>query len=145
MPEWLARKLENDGVIDFSHAGPPATRRTRAILCPGCRRPIMRGLMPLPTPWPVDADPTPLSSLGEALALLAGVKTYELSWSFDHYEIRHREWSMVTYGPADTLKESDVLGAHNCRVPTSPAWPTKPSLVPDPNVVEAPLPDEPPF
>lgn len=143
MAEWLLRKLELDGIIDNSKAGPSATRKCIAISCPHCRRPIMRGLMGLPCAWPVDVEPTPLSGAGEALALLTGIKTYELRWMYDHYEVDYREVSKLHHRPASANQGFDILVEHRCGLPQT--WPTMLSQLPHPHAESEALPDEPPF
>lgn len=145
MAEWLLRKLEEDGVIDNSLEGPAATRRCTAILCPRCRRSVMRGIMGLPCPWPVDAEPCPLSGEGEALALLIGLKTYELRWMWDHLEIDYREVSKLHWRPASDNQGFDILVEHRCKMP--PTWPTMLSQLPQGRDELENLPDDapPPF
>ena len=84
----MLRRLEAAGHID---AQTGATRRTRAMYCPNCHHGIMRGLTSPPTSWPADVDPIPLSPLGEVLALMAGIRTYELRWVGDHYDLERRD------------------------------------------------------
>lgn len=145
MPSWLIRKLEDDGVLNASAGGAWATRKAHTVFCPSCHHPVMRGLLDNPTPWLVDADPTPLSPLGEVSALLAGVVTYTLSWNGDRYELDRRYQWQIRNHPAATLKGVDLLAEHRCRQPAK--WPTMPTQLPAKPTIssDSELPQEAPF
>jgi hypothetical protein len=111
---WLQRRLEAMGLMDPDTG---ATRRARSRLCEQCRRPIMRGI---DADWggrSVDCDPTPVSQLGETLALIDGRRTYELRYlgtgtGAQRYEIDHRTPERIRGNPPGT-KRLDVLIEHN--------------------------------
>lgn len=131
-PGWLKRHLQNEGLVDFSKDGPPATAKTQSIWCPNCHRPIMRGLRPMPTPWAVDADPEPLTPDGEALALLAGVRVFMLRWIYGHYEIDWRDETKYRLFPRSANQGFDVLSEHACGARHT--WPHQKRQTPDPYV-----------
>ena len=138
LPAHVIRKLEDAGAVDTHSAGPPAVRGAYMISCPRCERPVMRGLLAMPTPWKVDADPQPLSRQGEALALLAGRVTYDLSWRHGHYEL-DRRGSWAWHHP-DPVVGRDIVVEHRCG--ESVHWPTVLTALPPMTAAAAPLPPD---
>lgn len=84
-------------------------------------------------------DLAPLSSLGEALALIAGRPTYALSRRAGRYELDHRSDIDIRASPPGR-PGTDVLAAHRCG---SPPLPSIPSAIHVRNRQE--LPHDPPF
>lgn len=121
LPEWLARRLDAAGLMDASTG---ATRSARVVICPRCQARIWRGMCAEFGGWSVDADPEPLSALGEALALLAGIPTYELRWLGNRYELDGRDAWRITGSPAGVSARLDVLAGHECDGPVLPHAPT---------------------
>lgn len=129
-PDWLKRRLEMAGLLDPNTG---ATRRARARLCESCRRPIMRGITADHGGRSADADPTPLSPVGEALALIAGRQTLELRWT-DKYELDLRDKFRIEGQPAGT-DGIDVLVEHQCGASPLPAFPSTLKDKPDTKTV----------
>jgi hypothetical protein len=126
LPRHVKAKLEAAGAADFSGKGPPAIARAMRIDCPGCGRTVVRGLLPMPTPWPVDVDSRALSRESEVLALLANRRTYNLAWRQDRYELTARtSWDFsLKVLPA----KSDIVATHICGQPGE--WPGTRSVLP---------------
>lgn len=136
----MARRLIKAGLMD---AETGATRRARAVACPSCRRGVMRGIDRAFGGKVVMAEPTPLSNLGEALALMAGRVTVELRWLGDRYEIDRRDHFRIRGSPAET-HGIDILVVHECELSTGPPLPHTDSTLSD-DIRPVPLPDNPPF
>jgi hypothetical protein len=142
LPQHVLAKLEDLGAIQIQAPGRIATRRARMTFCTTCGHTVMRGLLPMPTPWAVDLDPAALTPVGEALALLAGRTTYDLYFRYDHYEIEHRcDWEYAHDEPAYRV-HVDTVVEHVCHELAN--WPRVSSKLPRPTI-EVPLPEEPPF
>lgn len=118
-PDWLRRRLEQAGLLDPDTG---ATRRARVRLCDSCRKPVMRGITADYGGRSADADPTPLSPEGEALALIAGRPTLELRWT-NKYELDLRDTFRIRGTPAGT-EGIDVLVEHECHLSPLPAHPS---------------------
>lgn len=141
LPAHVKTKLQQAGAADFTTAGPPAVRKAHMITCPNCKKPVMRGLLAMPTPWPVDADPAALTPQGEALALLTGRKTYNLRWAYNHYELDRRgNWHLHNPNPNP---HCDIVCDHNCDDPRS--FTTQPTLLPPLKTFSTELPEQPPY
>jgi hypothetical protein len=116
MPDWLIRRLDEAGYID---ARLQASRKARALPCPRCGQPLLRGLDADICARTVDTDPYPLAAESEALALLMHIRTFELRWYGDHYELDSRDRWRIAGRPA-TRPDVDVLAEHRCGQPTLP-------------------------
>src|SRR4249919_1415499 len=93
LPDHVRVKLQGSGAVDYTRKGPPATRKAHMIHCPGCDKPVMRGLLSMPAAFSVDADPAALPPESEVLALLDGRLTYNLTWHYDRLELDMRsDW-----------------------------------------------------
>jgi len=141
LPAHVKAKLEAAGAVDFTTTGPPATRRAHMIFCPGCGKGVIRGLLSMPTPWAVDADPPALTPEGEALALLTGRTTYNLRHCYDHYEIDQRgswHWHNPRKDP-----HTDVVCEHRCDDPRS--FTVGKSTLPPPKTFDTTPPADPPY
>lgn len=121
MPAWLARRLEATG-----DAGPDAvTRRVRGKACKTCGRFVLAGLDADRAASPAHVDATPLSRLGEALAQVAGLATYDLAWTGQRLELDGpRDASTISRFPAGA-RGTDVVAAHQC---AATRWPSLPSV-----------------
>jgi hypothetical protein len=109
LPEFVKKRLIASGLMDEATG---ATRRARARRCEQCRQPVMRGI---DADWAgsvVDCDPTPVSALGEVMALVDGRRTYELRYLGDRYEIDLRTPERIRGNPVGT-SGLDVLVAHS--------------------------------
>ena len=88
----------------------------KATWCRTCRQPVLAGLDDLVCAWPAKVDITPLSALGEALARLAGLATYEVRAGKPARIVR-RDAHRIAAMPAGaarsgTLARFDVVAAH---------------------------------
>lgn len=108
IPDWLARHLEDTGKLGPDRIG----RAARLHRCKHCGRHILTGLDNDMCASVANADPTPLSPLGEALALIGGRTTYALHQATDRLELQVRDRWQITGAPAGT--RYDVLPAHTC-------------------------------
>ena len=138
MPAWLVRRLDEAGYID---AAMGAGRKARALTCPTCHQPLLRGLDADMCARTVDADPYPLAPESEALALLMRIRTFELRWCGDHYELDHRDRWRIRGRPA-TRDDVDVLAAHRCGMARLPR---RTGVLRAGRVTRTVLPEEPPF
>lgn len=140
LPDWLVRRLEAAGVIDSATG---ATRSARTAKCPVCQARVMRGLDADFGSMSADCDPEPLAPLGEALALMAGRRTYVLRWRGNRYELDQRDQFSIRGAPAGSKAGQDVLAGHVCGGPELPT--TRTRLVDQLWSTHAALPEEPPF
>lgn len=108
-PDWLVRRLVGQGLMDGETG---ATRRARAVACERCGRAVFRGLDAEWGSRSRDADPVPLSGLGEVQAIMAGRKTLELSGTV-RLELNFRDRWRIGSRPAGGDKY-DVLVEHRC-------------------------------
>lgn len=116
--------------------------RVQAKRCPNCRRSVLAGPSS-DTGLEIVADPSPLSNLGEALALMDDRATVMLRWFGNRYEIYSRDQTRIEGTPAST-NGVDVLVRHECARATGPPLPTKPHISRG-YVEPTPLPIDPPF
>lgn len=130
---WLWRHLEQTGVVGPDRVG----RSVRATACRTCCGQTLTGLDNDRCAVVAHADPEPVSPLGEALALLAGRKTYALHPSANGYELVLRYDKQIAAAPPGT-RGYDVLAEHACN---STALPNLPSAYAG---ITA-LPDNPPY
>lgn len=90
------------------------TRHIQAERCRACRADILRGLNDHWCAWSIDVDPTPLSALGEALAILAGRSTVACeTWGESGARFTRRGRHQITSRPAGTFR-GDVYATHLC-------------------------------
>ena len=120
----------------------------RATWCRTCRQPILTGLDNLAMALPARANPTPLTNLGELLAQLGDLDTYELRAGRPTRLIR-RLAADITARPAEGPGRRrhdayDVLAAHRCGHDLTGAATTDTHL-PAPIDVATATPPDPPF
>jgi len=132
MPDWLVRHLETIGAMGNDRIG----RRIRATRCRHCACPILVGLDSDRCAWVARATPSPLSPLGEAVAILNGQATYALHVGAGMAELQIRDRWQIAGCPAAT--RFDVLAAHVCGAGPLPAAPTVTRL-------SVPRPEQPPY
>ena len=80
--------------------------------CRDCKAPVLAGLSEDWMAWVVTVDSSPLSPIGEMLAVLGGLRTYELRahqqtlalWQRDRWQIRGRPPGV----------KFDVVADHQC-------------------------------
>lgn len=138
--DYIRDRLVRAGLMDDDTG---ATRSARAVRCPKCRRAIFQGIGADWGGYVVQADPEPLSPLGEALALLSGRATVELRWLGDRYELDCRDHFRITGTPAGT-NGIDILVRHDCALANGPPLPMIESHLRD-LIETAPLPINPPY
>ncbi len=120
----------------------------RASWCRDCRQPILTGLDDLACALPARVDPTPLTPLGELLAKLGDLDTYELRAGRPTRLIR-RLAADITARPAEGAGRRrhdtyDVLAAHRCgQTLTGPA--AAATRIPPPTSAADATPIDPPF
>lgn len=119
MPEWLQRMLIAKGVMTESGL----FRKARIQRHRGCGLPILAGLDADLCALEARCDVAELTAEGEALALLAGRRTYELDAN-RHLHPRNRYAITRRSAQATT-----VLVEHHCDTPTPASW-TKPTPPP---------------
>lgn len=139
IPPWLLRQLEAAGHIDPTTG---ATRAARMSLCPKCRQGVMRGIDADWCGMARDCDPTPLTPLDEAVALLARRNTFSLHW-IGKYVLHRRDRWQIQGEPARSKPGMDVLIEHQCGLATGIPHTYQPFTVGPPTEKE--LTDEPPF
>ena len=100
IPAWLQR----------SQTG--TTRAASIRLCPKCRAPILTGLDADICALTVRADPTALTPLGEAIALLQGRATYNLADGPGRKELDRRDRWRIT-----APRKHHVFPEHRCGQP----------------------------
>lgn len=122
LPDWLLAQLTAAGRIDTD-----GTRRTVAHRRHTCGQPILAGLDHDPCGLPVTADPWPVDAMGEALALLAGRRTYDLAGRM-RLELNHRCASALA-----RPRRWPVVADHRCGqpLPRDPCPPGSPRRLPD--------------
>lgn len=98
------------------------TRHIQAERCRQCRADTLRGLDDMWAAGPIEVDPTPLSALGEALALLAGRRTIACEHWHGLRFTRRSHWQ-ITSRPAGTFR-GDVYASHLCGAPALPSIPS---------------------
>lgn len=100
IPAWLARRHGD-------------TFRTAGLhLCPRCRRPTLTGLDDDTAARTAHADPAPITPLGEALAVLAGRGTYDLTAIGGKRQLwRRDQWHIAG------ARRYPVLAEHRCGQP----------------------------
>ena len=133
IPDWLAKHLEDTGKLGRDRIG----RAARAHRCKHCGRYILTGLDNDLCAGVAHADPTPLSPLGEALALIGNRRTYTLHQTPDRLELQIRDHWQIQGNPAGT--RHDVLPEHTCEAVDLP----KAESVHQPYATA--LPDNPPY
>lgn len=116
IPRWLQTHLEACGRWDADGI----RRAVSAAVCPTCKTRVLTGLDDDRCAGPATADPTPLDATGEALALLAGRSTYDLTRRGDRYELDLRDPIRIRHRPAGS-PGADVVPAHRCHAASLPA------------------------
>lgn len=110
---WLRQHLINTGRWNIDGIN----RAARARTCTHCPQILLAGLDDPRCAGPATVDPTPLSPLGEALALIDGRTTYTLTRRGNHLELDHRNQWTITAHPAGTQPGVDIVAEHRCSTP----------------------------
>lgn len=103
------------------------TRRARLRPCPGhiktpvdrrrCPALVLAGLDDDKCALEARADPTPLSPLGEALAVVEGRITYTLRREGPGWVLDSRDHHAIDHAPAGSRPRHDVVRQHRCGTP----------------------------
>lgn len=117
MPDWLRRQLEASGRLDPPGSGARAASFRR---CPTCSMTVLHGLDDDVMGWAVMADLRRLSSIDEAIAILAGrwtgtVKRQRTSNGY-RLQLDDRDRWRTAGKPADRPGVL-VLAEHRCGAP----------------------------
>lgn len=115
-PNWLIDHLIRAGHI--TERG--VTRKARVRTCERCGDVALVALDDDVCAFEVAADPSPLTALGEAMALLEQRRTFELTKTAYGYVLDRRTADQIAGRPAGTTPRADVLAEHRCRAPAPP-------------------------
>jgi hypothetical protein len=120
IPAWLRRHLHDTGVMVDG-----VTRSARIRTCRRCHQTVIKGLTEEPCSILATCDPTPLSNLGEALALTTGRHTYDLAYRAGRLELDDRDCDHIEGSPPETpnswRRRADVLAEHRCHADPLPS------------------------
>lgn len=89
-------------------------RKAREAKCQRCGSSVLCGLDGDRVAYVATVDPTPLTNAGELAALIAGKRTYTLSWCGDSYEIDLRTQFHIAGTSAEN--HGRVVADHVCAV-----------------------------
>lgn len=109
-PTWLLDHLIRAGHVTETGA----TRKAKIRRCQKCRAHVLVGLDADMCALEVEADPTPLSALGEALALVEGRRTLALYRDRGRFVLDPRRTEDITGDPAGSNSREDALREHRC-------------------------------
>ena len=130
IPQWLKDRL-----------GTPARGRgCRAVKCIKCQASVLAGFDEDAMAQAVVVDPTPLSTMGEALALVQQRRTYRLGRYDEGLALWHRDHWQISAHPAS--EECIVLTDHVCGAGPLPGVEIKPLAKSD---RKSPYSQDPPF
>lgn len=138
IPTWVAEQIAVKTGLDKTTLS-RASRRTR---CPRCQDATYEGLDAERCAVKVVVDRQPISALGEALALLAGMKTFERHSQAGRLVLDFRSPDYIESRPAGTTSRNDVHAAHVCGHQWPPAA-RAPTALPDYSLQANPT--DPPF
>lgn len=102
-------------VLGRNEPGGAMARPARASMCPSCGAHRIHGLDADWAALPAKVDPRPLTALGEALAIVSGLRTYDLGRYGSGYQLDYRDQGHVQSRPAGSGR-SDVLAEHRCHL-----------------------------
>ncbi|MUL39612.1 hypothetical protein FZ103_00185 [Streptomonospora sp. PA3] len=100
MPQWMKQRREE------------YARAAQLRLCKKCRAPVLAGYDADICALSVQIDPTPITEIGEAIALMEGRTTYDLTTSRGRKEIHHRAEHNIS-----APRRGPVYPAHICGRP----------------------------
>lgn len=116
IPAWLVRRHGDT----FRNAG--------LHLCPRCKHPVLSGLDDDNAARTAHADPTPINAIGEALALLSGRATFDLTSGDGKKQLwRRDQWNIAGRRKYPVLPEhrcGQPLDAHAEQVPAAARYAT---------------------
>lgn len=90
------------------------SRRARPRPCPHCCAWTIAGLDADVCALETHVDPSPLTPLGEMLALLDHRPTFELVRAEGRFQLERRHAWRITFAPAGSTPRADVLALHRC-------------------------------
>lgn len=122
---WLTQHLIRAGHITETGI----SRHARIRTCARCHTPALVGLDDDICATEAATDPTPLNPLGEALALIDGRRTWNLTTTRNGYQLERRDNTHITTNPAGTHPRQDTLAEHRCHHPPPPPTLTTPSHI----------------
>jgi len=137
MDKWLVDSLIDKGVLTPGGFG----RRAQLKRCSRCGRLTFVGLDDVIMAELATVDVAPLDAMGELLAVLGGLGTWDLSWRGGRYELDRRESHHIAAHPPGTRAGTDVLNGHRCGVNIAHRLPSRLRGKAPQNA----FPDEPPF
>lgn len=114
---WIIDRLIRSGAMTESGL----TRRARPRPCPSCGAWTVCGLDADLLALEARCDATPLTALGEVLALAAGRRTVELVRTRGRLQLEQR-WADHIEGRPAGAGTYDVLAEHRCGQPIPPAY-----------------------
>lgn len=112
MQQWIEQHLIDQGVISASGIG----RRVVLRRCRACSVWTFQGLDADTMAGEAVTELYPLDALGEATALFGGLKTYNLTYRGDHYELDWRNPIEVQGNAPGSQVGVDVVHEHKCGV-----------------------------
>lgn len=116
-------------LVTQGHIAPNGTgRRAQARRCPHCRHNVIVGDDDERCALTATCDPQPLTPLGEALARVDGLATYNLAAIRGGYQLWYRGPEHIEGKPAGTNPREDVLRQHRCGNPPPVGPLTMPSV-----------------
>ena len=123
-------------------------RRAQTRPCPRCKNQVLTGLDDDACAMDAAVDLPPLTSYTEALALIAGLQTYEVTWNGPRgYHIDKRPIWHISHIPAGEKGYADgrrtIHAEHQCNNPTPKTNGAPPPAHHNTNTYT--IPDEPPF
>ena len=115
LPGWLRDRI-----------GTPTYRGVTHHRCRTCKAQILEGLDEDVCAFRATVDPDPLTPLGEALALIADRRTYELRRHSRGWALWHRDRWQITGRVAGS--KYLVVADHQCHTAKLPTIPTPPRV-----------------
>ena len=106
----------------YTWAEPWGWRTSKLARCRHCKATIVRGFNDDWCAFQVDADPTPLTALGEVLALMAGHRTLTARRNHHRLLLTRRDRYAIATFPAQGHRPGnrwDVVPEHTCHT----TWP----------------------
>lgn len=122
MDTWLLKQIEEKTGL------PNGTRAAWARRCRTCREITITGLNDDVCAFTTTVDPTPLGTLGEALARMSGRQTFSLHHDGPkRFRISRRDRWQIAGHPAGRqgILPFDVVTEHHCRTPPLPSIPSE--------------------
>lgn len=126
LPDWVAEQIAVKTGLDKTHL----SRACRPRRCARCQAGVYDGLDADVCALRAVVDRQPLSALGEALAALGGLHTYERHSEGGRFVLDLRTADYIASRPAGITQRNDVHAAHKCGMQW-PAGARAPTAFPD--------------